>query len=92
MMSLTGLGFGIGGHGYCHLCSSAQCHHIMRGQQNMNNDQYHQMLRQMSGAQQQAVTISVPDSGAIVVSNGGIGISVPPSKPKLNKKLLLLRR
>lgn len=93
-MSLMGLGFGSNGHGYCHMCASPSCHHILGGQQQAMN-QYNQMLRQYGSQQQQQQSISLASPGTISVSNGtstNIVIAGNNNQPKLNKKLLLLRR
>jgi hypothetical protein len=87
-MSIMGLGFGGGmGMAYCHMCASHQCHHILGGQQNMNNDLYYQMLRQAGAAQQQSISIASP--GTISVSSG-TGVTVGQTETKPNRKLLLL--
>jgi len=92
-MSLMGLGFGIAGHGYCHMCSSNHCQHVMGVQQNMNNDQYHQMLRQMGAAQQQSISISSVGSVTTACLPIAItGTAITSEKPKKNKKLLLIRK
>lgn len=90
-------GMGMGGH-YCHMCASTHCHHIM-GAQQQSKAAYSDMLRQF-GAQQQGVQIGIvggggggaSSSGHLLVSDGSSTIGFAQQKPKINKKLLLLRR
>lgn len=92
-MSLAGLGFGNLGHGYCHMCNSPSCHHIMGGQQNMNNEAYYNMLRQYGEAQQQS-SIMVAKRGEVSIEEGvtaGKSITVGQTETKPNRKLLLLK-